>query len=329
MDINTINLLVSIGALIAGLVTWFIHQRRTTGAREEKEKRAYKETKASLIKLIAQGDGEVETSIVDAITNSRYREYGLGVAPIDIVSKILDDVVVEFTDSIFISPERSRDLIKKTTLLKERLQGRESDLEEALKNWRSVSIPAIIFRLIAILSFALVFGSLVAILSLVYVSGAAQNFIMYLISILVLALAVGFSDFKASWDRRRRSAQSLCSALEDNAIKALKEILPNANIERNARMEQEGQLAQVDLVMEEKGQKLPVEIKHGFIKMHTIDQIADVMQKIGSNKGLIITTSRLGDEVRNLSRQRSIIAIDDVTSQRDIINGLKNTKLFD
>jgi uncharacterized membrane protein YiaA len=329
MDTSTINLLISVGALIFGLVTWFIYQRKTRGAREEKEERAYKETRASLIKLLAQGDEEIEASVVDAIINSKYKACGLDVAPIGIVSKILDDVVAEFTDSIFIPPERSKYLIKKSMLLKERLEGRKLDLEEALKNWRSVSIPAIILRSSFIASAILFFGLLVVIISLVYVSGAAENSIMYLIAILVLTLIASFSDFKASWDKRRTSAQSLYSVLEDNAIKALKEILPNADIERNARIEQEGQLAQVDLVIEENGQKLPVEIKHGFIKMHTIDQIADVMQKIGSNKGLIITTSRLGDEVKNLSRQRSIITIDDVTSQRDIINRLKNTKLFD
>lgn len=329
MDTSTINLLISVGALILGLVTWFIYQRKTKGAREEKEERAYKETRASLIKLLAQGEGEVETSVVDAIIKNKYKTCGLDVAPIDIVSKILDDVVVEFTDSIFIPPKRSKDLIKKTMLLKERLEGRKLDLKEALKDWRSVSIPAIILRLSAMASAILFFGLLVVTVSLVFVSGAAENALMYLIAILVLTLIAVFSDFKASLDRREKSAQYLHSVLEDNAIKTLKEILPNADIERNARIEQQGQLAEVDLVIEEDGQKLPVEIKHGSIKTHTIDQIADVMQKIGSNKGLMITTSRLGDEVKNLSRQRSIIVIDEVTSQRDIINGLKNTKLFD
>jgi len=329
MDTNTLNLLISAGALIFGLVTWAIYQRKTKGAREEKEERAYKGTRASLIKLLAQGDGEIETSVVDAIINSKYKECGLDVAPIDIVSKILDDVVVEFTDSIFIPPERSKDLIKKTMLLKERLEGRKLDLKEASKNWQSVSILLIVLRLIYIALFGFAFGLFVVLLSVKYVSGATENFVMYLLASLLLTLILVFSDFKASWNKRKESGQYLHSVLEDNAIKALKEILPDADIERNARIEQECQLARVDLVIEENGQKLPVEIKHGFIKMHTIDQIADVMQKIGSNKGLLITTSRLGDKVKNLSRQRSIVTIDNVTSQRDIINGLKNTKLFD
>ena len=93
MDTNTINLLVSVGALVLGLITWFIYQRRTKGAREEKEERAYKETRASLTKLLTQGDGDVETSVVDTIINSKYRECGLDVAPIDIVSEILEDMV--------------------------------------------------------------------------------------------------------------------------------------------------------------------------------------------------------------------------------------------
>jgi len=329
MDTSTINLLISIGALILGLVTWFIYQRKTKGAREEKEERAYKETRTSLIKLIAQRDGEVETSVVDTIIKSKYRACGLDVAPIDIVSKILDDVVVEFTDSIFIPPERSKDLIKKTMLLKERLKSRKLDLEEALKNWRSVSIPAIIFRLSAMVAALLFFGLLIVTLSLIFVSGAEKSSLMYLVAILVLTLIALISDSKASLDKRKRSAQYLHSVLEDNVIKVLKEILPNAVIKRNARIEQQGQLAEVDLVIEENGQKLPVEVKHGSIKTNTINQIADVIQKIGSNKGLMITTSRLGDEVKNLSRRRSIIVIDEVKSQRDIINGLKNTKLFD
>ena len=329
MDTSTINILISIGTLIVGLITWYLYQRRTKGVREEKEERAYKETRASLIKLLAQGEGEVETSVVDAIVNSKYRQYGVDIAPIEIVSEILEDVVVEFTDSIFIPPGTSKDLIKKTMLLKERLERRKLDLEEALKTWRSVSITLIISRSLFMASCVLGIGLLAVVLSLVYIRGAAESYIMYLIVIIVLTLAVGLSDFKASWDKRKKSAQYLYNVLEDNAIKALKEILPNADIERNARIEQQGQLAQVDLVIEENRQKLPVEIKHGSIKMHTIDQIADVMQKIGSNKGLIITTSRLGDKVKNLSLQRNIIAIDDVTSQRDIINGLKYTKLFD
>jgi hypothetical protein len=83
MDTNTLNLIVSIGSLLVGLASWYFYNRKTKGVKEEKERTADKEVKTALTRLLAQGNGEIEISIIDALVNSTYREHGLDVPPID------------------------------------------------------------------------------------------------------------------------------------------------------------------------------------------------------------------------------------------------------
>ena len=139
MDTSTINLLISIGSLLVGLLSWYFYNRKTKGVREEKERTADKEVKTALTRLMAQGNMELEISIVDAIVNSKYREYGLDFAPISKLPNILDDLVAEFAEHALIPLKVSQDLIKKAMLLKKKLEGRKLDLEEATKNWRRLS----------------------------------------------------------------------------------------------------------------------------------------------------------------------------------------------
>ncbi len=328
MNISNINLLISIGSLSVGLLSWFFYNRKTKGARAEKERTADKEVKAALTRLLAQGDTELEISIVDALVNSKYRECGLDVVPIDKLPNILEDLVAEFAENILIPYEVSQDLIKKTMLLRKKLEGRKLNLEKAAKNWQRLSIPAIVLRVIYIAAIALVFGLLVVIFALVFVNGAAENLSVYLIALLILTLTLIFTEAKTLWEKRGKSARHLHGVLEDSVIKALRDSMPNADIERNARIETDGQIAQVDLVIQSNGEKLPVEVKHGAVSYRTIEQIAEVMRKMGSNKGLLITASKLREQIREFARQKSVIIIDGVTSETDIVDGLKNTKLF-
>lgn len=329
MDTSTINLLVSIGALLLGLVTWIVYQRTTKGAREEKADRAERETKATLTRLLAQGDTAIDISVVEALMNSKYRERGLDVAPINRLPNILEDLIVEFAENVFIPYETSQNLIKKTMFLKEKLEGRKLNLEEATKDWRRFAIPVIVFRIIYMTAMVLAFGLFVVILALAFVKGAAENLSMYLIALLVLTIAIIFTESKRLREERSESARLLHSVLEDNAIKTLRDSIPSADIERNARIEVDGQIAQVDFFVQSNGEKLPVEVKHGAVSSQTIEQIADVMGKVGSNKGLLITASKLRQEVKQLARRKSVIVIDDVASEADIVEGLRNTKLFD
>jgi len=328
MDTSTINLLISIGSLLVGLLSWYFYNRKTKGVREEKERAADKEVKAALTRLLAQGNMELEISVVDAIISSKYRGLGLDVAPTDKLPTILEDLIAEFAEHTLIPFEVSQDLIKKTMLIKGKLEDRKLNLEEATKNWRRVSIPAIVLRVIYTAAVAFVSGLFVVIFALAFVSGAAENFSMYLIALLILTLALIFTESKTLWEKRSKSGRHLHSVLEDNATNILRGSIPNGDIERNARIETDAQIAQVDLVVHSNGDKLPVEIKYGAVSSHTIEQIAEVMKKMGSKKGLLITASKLKEEIKELARQKSVIVIEGVTSEQDIISGLRSTKIF-
>jgi len=65
-----------------------------------------------------------------------------------------------------------------------------------------------------------------------------------------------------------------------------------------------------------------------YVSSHTIEQIAEVMKKMGSKKGLLITASKLKEEIKELACQKSVIVIEGVTSEQDIISGLRSTKIF-
>ena len=328
MDTSTINLLVSIGALLVGIVTWFIYQRRTKRVREEKEARADREIQDTLTRLLTQGSGNLDISVLEALMNSKYRALGLDMLPIDKMRIILENLIAEFTGNIFIPYEIGQDLIKRVLLLKDKFEGRKSNLEEVVGNWRRLSIPKIIFRVVSLTVIALASGLFVVILALLFVTGAAETMVTYYIAILLATLMIIYTESKTLQEKRSKSGRQLHNVLENNIIKIFRDSEPSASVERNVRIEADGQIAQVDLVMKSNGEKLPIEIRQGNVSIHTIDQIVEVMNKMDSNKGLLITTSKVRTEIREIARQKSVIVIDDVASETDIVDGLKNTKLF-
>lgn len=73
---------------------------------------------------------------------------------------------------------------------------------------------------------------------------------------------------------------------------------------------------------------LPIEIKAGLVKNQAIDTMVAAMQGLASKRGILITSSQVQEEIRKMANTNNILLIEGVSSEEDLIRGLKDAKII-
>lgn len=312
-----------------GISYLFYRMPFTAGIKSRNIKNARKEVVTVLSVEMAKNKGGLELSIAKAIINSTYGEYKVDSIPPTEIQALFEDLITNFTKNPFVSPSRKNELNNKALVLKEGFEKRETDLSKAINNWKQVSIFKISMQVVMILAVGIFTGLGVFMISAVVDPVIWDNFIVTLRLIGIAAALFGFLQYRKAKAKRDESSHNLYMVLEEKVIKALGRHMPDAVLEKNVKVADTGHLIEVDLIMSTNGAKIPVEIKHRLVRTQTIEKLANVMKTIGSRKGLLVTSSSVGNTIRELARQKGIIVLDIVASEDEIINRLKHTKLFD
>ena len=328
-------MIITIAAMFAaafGSQYWFYRKSFGPATRRIKSRNledARKEALTLLSAEMAENKNVVEFFAAKAMIDSTYRKYNVGSIPPAEIQAFFDDLITSFMQNPFISLSRRNELSRTALVLKEALEKREADLGEAIDNWRQVSVFKILMRVVFTLAVG-VFAGLTTFILLTLAELAMWDNLVESLWLIVIAAALFSSlQYRKAKEKRDESSHNLHMVLEENIARALERHMPNAVVEANVTAGGTRNLVDVDLIINMSGTRVPVGIKHRLLGSKTIEKLANAMERTGSEKGLLVTSSLVGDKTKKLARQKGIIVLDNVASEDQIVNRLKRTKLFD
>lgn len=326
---NLINIGIGLGSLIVTGITSYWFYRRSTGVKGEKIKNARKEVVNVLLNELVRSTQDIKPSVVEALLNNKYRDSGINPLAINELPLIIDDLITNIAGDIFIPPRKKDDFVQKVLRLKQCFDKREINLEQAIANWKKSSIFLISIGSAFTFFIGIAFGLATLIIFVILVPSTQLVVVIQTLWLIGLISALfGYMQYRIMHVKRNKNSKSLNIVLEHIAIAALRKIIPNATINKHVRINIDNRLAEVDLILVLNENKLPVEIKHRNIQPQTIMQIESVMNIVNARRGLLIMTSVVSNKVKKLAREKGIIVLDQVTSENEIVDYLKDTELF-
>lgn len=325
---------VVIGIVVA-LVTFGIVDWRTMTARGERTRRAHKDVVTAIAKVLAQGQTRVDLPVIESLLKTKAREYDVDLSIADELPKIVEDLAAGFTESEFIPPRTRQNLLQKAFALQRLGENRRPTLKEAVADLeecsrlaashrrRNTLLSATVSLLAAIVTLAIIaafIGADVVELLPVYAGGICA----------AIAAAVVFSLYQASRATRSREARTLADVhriFEEMVLDVLGKTMPEAIMQRNVRIETERYLVEVDFIINVNGITLPVKLKHGLVSPQTIAAMAAVMNKLATERGMIITSRQIGARTRKMAMAKNITLLEGIRSAEDLTRGLKDADI--
>jgi hypothetical protein len=321
---------VVIGIVVA-LVTFGIVDWRTRTARAERTRRAHKDVVTVIAKVLAQGQARVDLPVIESLLKTKAREYDVDLSIVDELPKIVEDLAARFTESEFIPPRTRQNLLQKAFGLRRLGESRRPALKEAVTDWqescrsaashrrRNTLLSAAVSLLAAIVTLAIIAaftGADVIGLLPVYAGGICAT----------IAAAVVFSLYQASRATRSKEAEALADVhriFEEMVLDVLGKTMPEATVQRNVRIETGRYLVDVDFIVDVNGITLPIKLKHGLVRPQTVAAMAAVMSKLATERGVIITSMQMSDQMKKMAMPKNITLLEGIMSAEDLTRGLK------
>jgi len=116
-------------------------------------------------------------------------------------------------------------------------------------------------------------------------------------------------------------------AFEEAVLDVLGETMPEAIVQRNIRIETEKYSVEVDFVVDLNGITLPIKVKHGLVRPETIAAMVAVMNKLATERGMIISSTQVSDRTKKMAMSRNITLLEGITSAEDLTLGLKDADI--
>lgn len=328
-------ILWSVIGVVVALVAFAIVNWWTGGARRERTRRAHNDVVRAVAKLLAQGQTRVDLPVMESVLRTKAREYGVSVSIADELPRIAEDTVARFTEDEFITPKMRQNLLQKASALQRlgesrrpTLRGAVADLEESSRLAASHSIRSVLIGVIV--------GLLAAVATLAIITGLAGANVTDLLPAYVgstctaIAAAVVFSLYQASRTRKSKETRALADVhriFEEMVLDVLGKAMPEATVQRNVTIEIGRRSVEVDFIVDINGVPLPIKVKHGLVKPEIIAVMVAVMNKLGTEQGMIITSAQGSDRMKKVATSRNVTLLTGITSAEDLIRGLKDANI--
>lgn len=319
-----INILLWIGGIFITLAVFFISYRKTIGAKKERVKSANKEIVAILARTIANPQVNIDRKAVQSVIRSKAREYNVAIDDLNDMFMVLEDVMTKYIENEFISEDVKNTLVEKTKeLLKEKEEekvrvGRIPDISKD----RLAILMSTTGAMIAMVTIIVSFGLIKPGLSLK--SGMPLSLIIGMSATIIMATLTAF--LKLALDRQKRIQNEAIyrgPMLEETVLSALEDYFKPGAIEQELLF-MDGK--RVDFVVNKESGKMPVEVKYILDSKslsRAIEQLKVFMERLKSNKGLLIVNTLVAEKDKNTAAQNNIIIIENALSKQDIIRQLK------
>jgi len=98
-------------------------------------------------------------------------------------------------------------------------------------------------------------------------------------------------------------------------------------VQRNVRIETGRYLVEVDFITNVNGITLPIKLRHGLVRPQTVAAMAAVIDKLATDRGMIITSMQMSDRTRKMAMPANITFLEGIMSGEDLTRGLKDADI--
>jgi hypothetical protein len=325
--LDTTNIIIGVVGVGASLVTYFLTYRHRISARKERGVTAYREIISIMTRFLSQSKLNPTLDVIQGLTRSKAREHNVNMVSIPSLPAIFEDLITKFIENEFISPDTKNDIVSRIKLLQNELETEEARERMIIE---TPEVPK--FYNILILAAAIIAPMFFALLIMLPTTEYYYYFTrdIYILMMALLFLAVAFSFYiKPRREKEEKEAEStayISPIFENMIFSALKRHLPEGNIEKGVFLKKGGQ---VDLVLRINDEKIPMAVKFRDVKSGTVQQISDYKNQLGAKRAIVITNSSVAERIRKSADAKNIIIIDDVNSEEDMINRLKEINIIE
>jgi hypothetical protein len=325
----------TVTGIVVTLVTFGIVDWRTRSARGERARHARKDVVTAIAKLLAQGQGGVDLPVIESVLKTKAREHDVNLSIADELPKIVEDLVARFTESEVITPKVRQNLLQKVFALQRLGENRRPTLKEAVADLEESSrLTASYSRRNTLLSATV--SLLAAIVTLAVIAALTGADVIGILPVYTggvcaaIAAAVFVSLHQASRAMKAKEARTLADVhrtFEEMVLDVLGETMPDAVVQRNVRIETGKYMVEVDFVISANGITVPIKVKHGLVKPQAIAFMAAVMNKLATERGMIITSTQVSDRAKKMTMSKNITLLEGITSAEDLTRGLKDADI--
>jgi hypothetical protein len=325
----------TVTGIVVTLVTFGIVDWRTRSARGERARHARKDVVTAIAKLLAQGQGGVDLPVIESVLKTKAREHDVNLSIADELPKIVEDLVARFTESEVITPKVRQNLLQKVFALQRLGENRRPTLKEAVADLEESSrLTASYSRRNTLLSATV--SLLAAIVTLAVIAALTGADVIGILPVYTggvcaaIAAAVFVSLHQASRAMKAKEARTLADVhrtFEEMVLDVLGETMPDAVVQRNVRIETGKYMVEVDFVISANGITVPIKVKHGLVKPQAIAFMAAVMNKLATERGMIITSTQVSDRAKKMTMSKNITLLEGITSAEDLTRELKDADI--
>ena len=323
MDIN-ILLTIALG-LGVPLIIFYITYKKTVGASIEREKTAYREIVSLIAKLIAHEEIKPNFDIINGLIKSKAREYNVNL-DVSYIPTIFEDVMAKFIENEFISQSVKKNLIDKVQLTqKEIFEAKET--KEANVSEKADLVfeknKILLSTLTALVGTLFIIGTIFQKYSEIY-EPLTKEFILTtfvaIITIAITTMVFYVEKMEKTKSKERINMKYGTSIFEDMVFTALKSAFPSEVIKKNVILNEK----EVDFLLISNNETIPIEVKYRILLFKSVKKLKDFMIESNVNKVMLITNSSAPQKVKKFATENNIILIDNVQSEEDIVNKIKN-----
>jgi hypothetical protein len=291
---------------------------------------ARKEIIATIMTELSNGH-EIQKSVIEILCTNIYTDCGISVPIESEIPIVIDEVITQLLKNVFLPSDKKQVLIDRVISIKNELNKKSPDINEARTKFEKLSTIRIAFRVFSLTWWGLTIGLILVIAGVVisvrFYGRAPDDLVFFeqLALVFISSLIIGFNQYRVLIRQRTSSADQLYTTLTYNVIEVINSFLRGAKVEQNVFIEKTKQISRADLVIFYEGEKIPIGIKHSKIDHRNIDQITNEMHEMESRLGILVTSFRLPTNLKELAKSRGIIVIENVNSANDIKSAINNT----
>lgn len=320
------NIIIGVIGIVLTLATFFITYKLTIGARKEREKNAYREIISTITRFIAQNQINPTLDVIQGLIRSKAREYNVSMGNIPGIPVIFEDSMTKFIENEFISQDIKKDLINKVSSLQTELESKETrgmiaeTIEVSGTDKSRILLSTITSMVVLItLLYMLEEYSLYVLTDIVLYAILAMSFIF---------IATVYLYMNANIEKEKKESESTTyiSPIFENMVfsvlqRHLKEKIEKGVVLKNGK--------RIDFALQINDERIPIEVKYQDVKPNTIEQIFDYKNQLGAERALLITNSSVTERARKSADAKNIIIVDNVNSEEDLINSLKEINIIE
>jgi len=327
-DPNLQTLIVFIIQLAVAIGIFVYQERNSNNLKRERLKNARKDILSTVAIEIAQSNwGDLDLNKIENLIRKRSRELDFNLITDDELTILVQDLRSKILEDHFLSPDYKSELYTRVQKLDVQFR-QERPILDMAEFERLSSVPvinwlSIIARFLFYLAITTA-AAMVTLLIIVHFTHPAYD-VTYVITPYIVGLAYSIlrviqyiREYRLALAGHNRTVDNYEKTVYVAIIKVLHSYNEKAMVRREYQVTMGEKSFILDMVLESKGERFPLEIKYKPTQNDVVIMASSV-ERLKAKKGIIISYSKADQKIKRFAQLKNVALFDEVINEIDIV----------